>query len=165
MASRRETPEQLKTFEAWYESGRSFRKISEKLGVRESTLYGWAERFNWHERADARDAEVARQNEKDAIARRVKMLENQRKDGEFMRNIGMTALAEHAKAQKPIDPKTGALLVKEGYAHQRQGEGMPAFVVELLNATDHELRQRIADLQGEIAGISDSDGRGEAPGD
>jgi transposase len=56
--ARPETSQHRNAFEEWYAAGRDFRKISEKSGTKLSTLYDWADRYGWQERASGYDAET-----------------------------------------------------------------------------------------------------------
>lgn len=84
---RRETAKHREAFEAWYASSkRDFGKIMEVTGKKKSTLYEWSHKYNWYERADARDAEAGKIVEEKAIAEKIKRLDAHLKSGTALRH-------------------------------------------------------------------------------
>jgi hypothetical protein len=142
MANHRETAKHLDAFETWYALHRDYRITSENLAIPQGTLRTWGDWFHWTERADKRDREAAAKAEKDAIRRRAEMLKRHRQAGELMTRRGIEFFAK-----KEIDRAQDATqAIKAGVELERQAEGMPTWVVEILNADEQQLRQREAEL-------------------
>lgn len=135
MAVRRENAKHLQAYEAWYDADRSFHKLTESYSETEKTLRNWADRYGWHERADKRDMEATAKAEREAISRRVKLIEDQRKAGQALRGRGMEYLAQN-KLEKARDAITA---IDKGIALERQAEGLPDWIGTILNASDSDL--------------------------
>lgn len=56
-----ESPRHTEAFERYYAMGRdrSYARLSAEIGVDENTIKLWGRSFNWQERLDARDREIA----------------------------------------------------------------------------------------------------------
>lgn len=162
MGQHKENSKHRQAFEGWYAVERDFRRISENLGTPENTIRCWADRFGWHERADRRDIEASAKSEREAIARRAKLIEDQRKAGETLRNVGVGYFENYGEASinKARDAITA---VKEGFSLERQAEGLPDWVGTIINASDSDLyalEQALA--RGEEAAITGGED-GEGP--
>lgn len=136
MATRRETAKHLEAFEAWYAASRNFRKISENLGIKSSTLYDWADNFDWHERADARDNEAKRIADEEAARERAKRQKLRRQAGELLAARGREYFAKNA-----IDsPRDAIQAIKYGTEIERKEDGIPDWVLMILNANEDDLK-------------------------
>jgi hypothetical protein len=70
----KETAKHRHAFESFYVSNRDFAKVSQNLPINVWTLRNWAEKYDWHMRADMRDHEAARLAEQQAIAAKAQEL-------------------------------------------------------------------------------------------
>lgn len=136
--ARCETAKHLDAFEAWYASERSFPKVAETFRETERTLRNWSNRFGWHERADKRDMEAVAKAERDAVKRRARLLEDQRKAGETLRVAGVGFFEQYKEASLK-GARDAITAIKEGFALERQAEGLPDWVGMVLNASDSDL--------------------------
>jgi hypothetical protein len=135
-APKRQTHVHFAAFNCWHQADRSWRAVAQEFGVSENTVYLWMQAFGWHARADTRDREAAKLAERAAVARRARILESQAKAGELLLRRGVEHLAK-----TPIENTNDAIrAIKEGVALQRQAEGLPQFLAELLVMSDDELR-------------------------
>ncbi len=135
----RETGKHREAFEAWYEAGRSFRKISKNFSQTERMLYLWAEWFDWHERADRRDEEIARENERRTIEQRAKIMDDHRKAGGLMRIKSTEFLLENG-----IKTEAGAVAaMRVGVEMERQAINLPDIYVKIANATSIEELEKL----------------------
>lgn len=161
MGQHKENSRHRQAFEVWYGIDRDFRITSQNLATNERTVRDWADRFGWHELADRRDMEASAKSERDAIARKVKLLEDQRKAGETLRNVGV-GYFDHYKEASITKARDAITAVKEGFALERQAEGLPDWVGTIINASDNDLyalEQALA--RGEAAAVtSGEDGEG-----
>jgi prefoldin subunit 5 len=122
----------------------------------------WCSRYRWPERAAAYDAHLERESrqraEVETIKRRAEMLRKHQQAGELLRARGV----EYFTKQKVEDGRTAIAAVKTGIDVERQAEGLPTWVVELMNADEHVLRERIAELEQRrrqaTVGLPDSPG-------
>lgn len=142
MAAHRETPRQRQAFEAWYAADCSAPKIAETFRVNERCIREWAERYGWHARADARDAEAQVKVDRDAITRRVAMLKRHREAAEVAFRRSVQGLAEH----KPDSFRDAMGGLKTSIDLERQVDGLPDYVLQILNAGPEELDRIVADL-------------------
>lgn len=142
---RNETAQHKAAFLVWYEHDRGFAEICGLLRTSDDTLRRWADNFGWQERADKLDAIATRKAERGAIDRKAKMIEDQRKVAQAMRNYGAAYLAE--KKSKTAESARDAIgLIKEGFALERQAEGLPDWVLTIVNADDASLQDEYAQL-------------------
>ena len=156
--ARPETPEQLAAFESWYANKRQFRTISENLGIKSSTIYGWADRYDWESRASERDRKAIAKMEPRAIDRTVKFLEEQQKAGALLRARGI----EYMASNKITDGRTAIAAIKEGVVIERQAIGLPDYVTQILNASADQLDTIVIDMERRRReSLSDSEGATE----
>lgn len=161
MGKHRETDAHLKAFEAWYEAGRDAPKVAETCRIAERTVRAWEARFGWNDRADKRDAAAAKKADREAIDRRAQMLRRHRQAAELLQARGI----EHFRDRKVERANDAISAIKTGVDLERQAEGMPAWVVEILNADEDTLRQRRADLldaRQRAGAAGDRDSAGDA---
>lgn len=150
----RETAKHHQAFEQFYAADRDYRKTSENLGVPEGTLRTWGDWFSWRARADKRDAEIARRADADSIKRRAAMLVRHRQAAELMQRRGIEHFSKTA-----IDTARDAITaITKGVELERQVEGLPQWVGEILNADADRLRSILAEVESGLAACeSDSD--------
>lgn len=139
----RETARHLAAFEAWYAADRNTLQTSAELGVPRTTLQDWMDWFGWRARADQRDREAAEIAEKLAIKRRAAMLERHRKAAELLTTRGMEFF-EQKEIEKASDATAA---IKAGVELERQAEGMPDWVLAVMNADETSLDRQIAELE------------------
>jgi len=131
----RETQKHQSAFEAWYEAGCSFRKISQILAVPERTLYDWAKWFDWHDRASRRDAEIRRLTDQATIRECARRVEEHLKSGTLLRTRG----TEYLLNNKISTAREALQAIRIGIEIERQADPFPDWVLRVLNADDHEL--------------------------
>ena len=123
----------------------NFPKVAESCRVSERQARNWGNTYGWTEAADRRDLAVACKSEVDAIACRAKMIEEQRKIGNSMHNVGAAYLQD--KGRKTANGAKDALsLIKEGFALEKQSEGPPRWIMGILNADEQQLRDEYAEF-------------------
>jgi transposase len=142
----KETSRHQDAFEAWYESGRSFRTVSENLGIKRSTFYDWADRFDWHERADKRDAEAARIADEEAAKERAERQKRRRQSGELLAIRGR----EFFKTYSIDNARDAIQAIKIGTEIERKEDGVPDWVLLILNADTDDLEKMASILGGPV---------------
>ncbi len=153
MAAHRETAAHREAFERWYGLDRNYAKSAENYPATIKTLRSWGERFGWTELADRRDMEIARRVEKDAIARKTKLIEDQRKAGQILRSVGTRYFIGDDGKLKPgaiSQAKDAIAAVEKGFALERQAEGLPDWVGQIINASDDEVDARFRDIESAL---------------
>lgn len=133
--AKRETAKHRDAFEAWYDAGRNFTKVSNQLTVSRPSLYAWADAFNWHERADARDAESARIADEEAAKERAARQKRRRQAGELMSARGL----EFFKKFEIDSARDAIQAIKAGTEIERKEDGVPDWVLMILNADSNQL--------------------------
>ncbi len=122
-----EKPDHLRAFEIWYANDCDFHKSSQiitpKLGVSERTLYQWAERFEWWERAAVRNERVRQKMSEKAVAEKAGMFTRHANYGRGLQLQGTECFTKYKKAIK--DPETAIRAIKEGIKIEREAE-LPA---------------------------------------
>ncbi len=154
----KETSRHRDAFEAWYGQSRNFRKITESLGIKSSTLYDWADRFDWHERADNRDAMAQEYADVEAAKDRAARQKKRRQAGELMSMRGMEFFA-----QNKIDSAKDAIqAIKGGTEIERREDGVPDWVIQILNADPNELEKLARDIAN-LDASAEAEGGGDDP--
>lgn len=155
----RETSRHLEAFESWYEAKRNFSITSQRVMISRRSLFQWAEDYEWHERADARDAKAARIAEAAAVKEQAKRLIDHRKAGELLRGRGMKYFVKN----EVRDERVALSAIKTGIDIERQADGLPDWVIQILNADTDELQKRRDELDARRrAAMADGE---LAPGD
>lgn len=137
-----EKPHHQRAFETWYEAGRVFNSVTHGFRVSDRSARNWAEWFGWHERADKRDREAAAKADRDAVQRRAAMFKRHRETAELMMLRGR----EHFRDNKIERAADAIAAIVKGIEAERQSEGLPDWVIEILNADEDTLRRREAEL-------------------
>lgn len=108
--------------------------------------FTWSVAYGWEARTREYDAHIERETrqraEVETIKRRAEMLRKHQQAGELLRARGV----EYFAAQKVDDGRTAIAAVKTGIDVERQAEGLPTWVVELLNADESDLRRQATEL-------------------
>lgn len=144
-------------------SSRSTDQVSQKTSKGIALIQRWSASYNWVERAAAYDdhieAEARKLIERDAIRRKADMLKRHADIGRFMQSKGV----EYLKKDKALDKSSDAITaIKSGVEMERKSEGLPEYLLEIVNADDDELARRYNALLAEISGGGSGD---ETPGD
>lgn len=159
--ARRENAHHRAAFEEWYRVERDFLKAHEILLTKPDykapkavqTLYEWAEAYNWHARADKRDDAAEEKAAKEAIKRKAAMLKRHADTGRSLQGIGLQFLQKQG-----VDSGQQAInAITKGIEVERTSEGLPAWIVDLLAASDDELAARYNELLTRIGGDRSGD--------
>jgi glucan-binding YG repeat protein len=142
---RRENDRHRRAFETWYHCDRNFIDTHRESGVPEPTLRDWAERYNWHIRADQRDERkqtlaerVEMETYKDRIARTLEAADLIREKGiQYYLNKDVLTGPEALNAIK---------LAAEIYG---KIQAVPGWIMELLGADEATLERLDAQLSAE----------------
>jgi hypothetical protein len=130
----------------------------------------WVTRYDWHDRADERDAEAERIAAREAVQRRAQVLIEQRQAGELMRRRGVQYFR-----QNEIQAETAAIqAITKGIELERQAESLPDYLLGVMEMDESELiaeRDRLRRLaavdSGRAAaagaGATAAEGDGEGP--
>lgn len=154
----RETSVHQAAFEAWYAGGRIMRTCIEHANVSHDTILRWMKAFDWHARADERDREIARQAERDSIARQVKVLNDQRTAAELMRRRGVEYFTKHELE----DGRTAIVAITKGIALEREAAQIPPALLGLLALDDAELEAEQQRVQRRVSPALDQPDSGGA---
>ena len=150
-------------FEVWYSNRRDFRKTSEILVTKPTTLYSISDRYGWYERADARDQAAQRIADTAAAQETAKFLKAQQQAGQLLRLKGIKHLSEH----DIDDGRTAIAAIKTGVELERQAMGLPDWIAKILTDDADTLQQGIADMERRrreaIADYEGSAGEADTP--
>ena len=149
MQTRRERSKHHNAFQVWYTAGRNFEKASQNLAdigeyTSSNTLNVWSHWFNWHDRADKLDKEAQRRADNDAIRRKADMLKRHAATGRTLQGVGVTFIRDTGlqTGQQAINAIT------KGVELERMGEGLPAWVLDMMGMSDDELLTEYRHLYG-----------------
>ena len=150
MSGRR--PQYDLAFEFWYlDERRSVRKTADKFRVSERAVNAWMLKYSWKAKAAERDREADRRAYKEAVARRARMLNRHAGLGRSMQVKGYKYLDE-----RDLDNAAQAITaMTKGIEIERQAEGLPAWIVELMGMDDDDLiaeYQRLTQVESGASG-------------
>lgn len=131
----RETSKHIDAFEAWYENGRNFTRTSQNCTISRRSLFTWADDFDWHERADARDIEVKRLADAEAVKERADRQRRRRQAAELLTARGV----EWMRTFKIENARDAIMAIKIGIEIERKEDGIPDWVMFILNADNETL--------------------------
>lgn len=137
---------------------RSNVKVAETLGKSVTLMNRWSGAYAWVERARLYDsfiaAEAQKKTERDAITRKAKMLERHAGMGRVLQSKAL----EHLQKTNSIDKATDAIAAaKLGVEMERKAEGLPEWILEVVNADETELTRQYNGLLAEIGGYRGGD--------
>lgn len=144
-------------FYAWYDGGKGFGKsILDKLPENENghkpnvmTLQRWADENGWIERADALDAKVSLEMDKEIIDKRVEMYKKHAEVGEELIKEGMDFLKKQTE-NGGIKTENAALRALElGMQTERVSVGVADMVRKIGEMTPDQLDRELQKLLGQ----------------
>lgn len=125
----------------------------------------WSSDYNWVSRAavydDYVDAQARKKFEADAIKRKADMLRRHALSGKVLQQKGIDYLSQHG-----VDKSTDAIAaVRVGVEMERKSEGLPEYLMAVVEASDDELQRQYNALLEEIGRASsgnDTAGNGDS---
>lgn len=170
----RETERHKAAFEVWFSVEKNFERTREILrrnqppvNVHLSTLYRWAEKYKWDERAGEREAAVQRKLMNDSVDDMVDFLKRKRTYGKLLQRRAL----EYWQKEFPPDvdgkpsrlhidnPHTAATVLGLGTQMEQEAMGIPDWIIELLTDDDEErLRRAYNTALEELSDLARTDG-------
>lgn len=158
----RQAGESDKAFEAFVlyrdiGASRSLDTVAQKLAKSLPLIKRWSAQYGWVERVSAYDdyldAQARKKFEADTIKRKVDMLRRHALTGKILQQKGVDYLSS-----KGVDRSSDAVAaIKAGVTIERQSEGLPEYMMEIVNADDNEIARQYAALLAEIGGVGSGD--------
>lgn len=149
----------LHIFEVWYSQDRHVERTRDILSKEDppvnlsvATMNRYIGKYGWHDRADLRDAEIAKRLSEEAIQEQVEFRKRQANTGRFLQQKGLSFLKDDKL--NPNDPNsTGQGGIKSDYAAlqairvgldlEKVGMGMPEQSVGISGAGGGEVIIRV----------------------
>lgn len=118
----------------------------------------WSVTYHWVERARAWDefieAEAQKKIAKAAIDRKAKMLDRHAQMGRTLQGFGL----EYVKAHKQVDKSADAITaIVKGVELERKSEGLPEYLVSVMDASDEDLLRQYHELIVNLAAKGNED--------
>jgi hypothetical protein len=141
--------------------GRTLEKVQVHFN-RPSSWYrviaGWSSDNNWVARAaaydDYIDAEARKKLDRDAIKRKASMLQRHAQSGRALQAFGL----QHVQTTKaPAKAADAISAIKAGIEIERKSEGLPEYLIEVMEASDDELARQYNELLAQIGGTGSRD--------
>jgi hypothetical protein len=136
---------------------RSIDNVVQKLNKSRQLISRWSGQYAWVQRAAAYDDHIdqlARKKlEREAVNRKVEMLRRHGMAGRLMQRKAAEYLDKHGM-EKSADAING---MQKGIAIERAAEGLPEYLLEVVNADDNELARQYHALLAEIGGFGSGD--------
>jgi len=149
----RETPRHREAFEQWYaDPDRNVTAIARQYGVTDTAVHKWRQKFGWDARAAERDREVERRARNESIRRQADMLKRHAQSGRALQQQGLKRVLQGIESDQ-----AAIRAVTEGVRVERQSEGLPEWIFEILNASNDELQRKYADAIAEADGDTAGD--------
>ena len=104
------------------------------------------EQFNWHERADERDGKAQKIADAKAVQEQAVRLKRQRQAGELMQTRGVEYLSKNEIKHE----RTALVAIKAGIDVQRQADGLPDWIIAIINLKADELPTIADEISAEI---------------
>ncbi len=150
-------------FYLWYQNNRSRGRMAANDGFPMAddgtppptltTVYNWKKKYGWDERADALDAEVSINMEKDAIQKKIDATKKLVKTGEEMIEKGMA----HIK-QQGFDSSSAAVRAVLGGAELvSKFVGMGEMMMAIAQMNDKQLTKELYRLMGKSDEVIDAE--------
>ena len=150
----KETSRHRDAFEQWYSLERNWTKSAQNSTVSRRLLYSWADTFNWLDRADKRDAMAQRIIDEEAAKERADRQKRRRMAGELLTARGLEYLREH-----PLETAADAIrAIKAGTEIERKEDGVPDWVLMILNADPSTLEAMGKTLGATLSGATEAGG-------
>lgn len=130
-----ESDEQKGAFAYWIATGRVYEQTARNYGVGKRTVFEWARKFNWIERADILEARARQEMEDAIVADRKTRIEQQLKAGTMLRMRGVEWLANN----KISTAKDAVAAIVRGVEIERQADGLPTYLMNIATAPLEEL--------------------------
>lgn len=136
---------------------RSQEAVCKHLNKSRQLLSRWSVDYRWLERAAAYDAHVDAEArkllEREAIKRKADMLKRHALLGKVLQQKSATYLDKHG-----IDKSSDAIAAaRVGVDMERKAEGLPEYLMEVVNADDSELARQYAELLAQIGNFRAGD--------
>lgn len=165
----RQTDESDKAFEAFalyrdLGTNRTTDAVARQLSKSLALIQRWSAQYAWVERVavyDAYiDAQARKQLERDAIKRKADMLKRHALLGKVLQQKSAAYLDKHG-----IDRSSDAIAAaRVGVDMERKAEGLPEYLMEVMNADDSELARQYAELLAQVSHSGSGDAEaGDAP--
>ena len=126
--------------------GRSTVRVAETLHKSVGLINRWSGQHQWVERVRAYDqyidAQAQKKAERDAITRKAKMLERHASIGRVLQ----TKAVEHLQAHQIDQTKDAIAAARLGVDLERKSEGLPEYLIEIMNASDVDLTKQYNEL-------------------
>lgn len=153
----RQSDESVKAYEAFavYRDlgiNRRLDDVAAKLNKSTTIMGRWSSQFNWIARATAYDdyidAEARKRLDREAIRRKADMLRRHAEVGKVLQTRGLQFLQQHG-----IDRGSDAITaIIKGIDTERKSEGLPEYLLQVMDATDDELARQYNELLATIGG-------------
>jgi hypothetical protein len=137
---------------------RSTEQVAQRLSKSIAIIQRWSGLHNWVVRATAYDdyidAEARKKLDRNAIKRKAKMLERHANTGRALQAFGL----QHVQTTKqPANASDAIRAIRVGVDIERKSEGLPEYLIEVMNADDTELTAQYNELVAEIGGYRGGD--------
>lgn len=159
----RQTDETSKAFEAFavYRDlgvNRSTEQVSQKLSKSIALINRWSSLYDWVVRAaaydDYIDAEARKKLDRDAIKRKASMLQRHAQSGRALQAFGL----QHVQTTKaPAKAADAISAIKAGIEIERKSEGLPEYLMAIMETPDDELARQYNELIAQISGNRSGD--------
>lgn len=169
-----EEPYHLIAFECWYSRDRNFYQTSMDCGYSMSDLMKWSRLFSWSSRADARDVEAARMNDRRSMERRHRFMEDVRSAANSIWKSAFDAYVNRIECARSgitsvsdgfRDIREIMYVIERGIALERQAEGLPDWMAQVVRMSNEDLLEERKRLLREINAPKGVRGRVDGSGD
>lgn len=129
--------------------------VATKLSKSTTIMGRWSSQYNWIARVTAYDDYIDREARKkldrEAIRRKADMLRRHADTGKALQAFGL----QHVRTNQMTGPLRSAdaiAAISKGVEIERKSEGLPEYLIEVMDASDDELTRQYNELLAQIGG-------------
>lgn len=146
-------------------TNRSLDAVAQKLKKSATIMGRWSSTYDWVNRAIAYDEYIDAQAriklDRDAIKRKADMLKRHAGIGKALQSFGL----QHVQTTKqPAKAADAISAIKAGVEIERKSEGLPEYLIEVMEASNDDLTRQYNELLAQIGSPgSGNEAQGDAP--
>lgn len=137
---------------------RTLDAVAKQLKKSATIMGRWSSAYSWVSRAADYDSwvdlEARKKLDREAIKRKADMLRRHAETGRALQSFGIRHIQTAQQAAKGADAINA---IKTGVELERKSEGLPDYLLEVMEATDDDLTRAYNDLIAQIGGITSGD--------
>ena len=138
----------FEAFEVWYDNDRDTQLTAKMLHRSGDTIRRWVRTFDWHRKADRRDAKMQQKIEQQGVAARERMFNRQIAIAQALQAKGY----EFITTQPVLKTSDAVQMIRQGVDIERTAMGLPTQLMEISAKSDSELIREFTEVSQQLVG-------------